>query len=50
MKIHSVFHVFKLLSIIINSFLNQVQLSLQSIEVDEDINYEVEKILDFKHI
>lgn len=50
MKIHSVFHVSKLLFNIINSFSNQVQSSLQPIEVDEDVNYKVEKILDFKHV
>jgi len=50
MKIHSVFYVFKLLSVIINSFLSQVQSLSQFIEVNEDVDYEVEKILDFKHI
>ncbi len=50
MKIHSVFHVFKLLSVIINSFLSQVQSPSQFIDVNEDVDYEVEKILDFKHI
>ena len=50
MKIHLVFHVFKLLFIIINSFLSQVQSLSQFIEVDRDVDYEVKKILDFKCI
>ncbi len=50
MKIHSVFHVFKLSSVVINSFLSQVQSLSQSVEVNRDVDYEVKKILDFKHI
>lgn len=50
MKIHSVFHVFKLSSVVINSFLSQVQPLSQSVEVNRDVDYEVKKILNFKHI
>jgi len=48
MKIHPVFHVFKLLSVIINSFSGQVQPPSQFIEVNRNVDYEVEKILNFK--
>ncbi len=48
MQIHSVFHVLKLSLIAMISFSDQVQPPSQPIKVDEDISWEVKKILNFK--
>ena len=50
MRIHFIFHVFKLLSVPTNLFLKQVQPPMQPIEVKEDVSWEIEKILDSKHV
>lgn len=50
MKIHSVFHVFKLLLMSTDLFLGQVQLPAQSIKVEGDISWEVEEIFDLKWV
>jgi len=50
MKIHPVFHVSKLSPVIIDPFPGQVQPPPQLIEVDGDVGYEDEEILDSKRV
>ena len=50
MRIHPVFHVFKLLPVPTDLFPGQVQPPAQPIEVEGDVSWEVEEILDLKHV
>lgn len=50
MKIHPVFHVSKLSPVPIDPFPGQVQAPAQPIEVDGDVSWEVEEILDSKRV
>lgn len=50
MNINFIFHVFKLNSMTINSYFNQIQLKQQTTEINENIAYEVKKTLDSKRV